>query len=45
VLLRATIDYGVARQRRCTKPSSGVKIVTIRAGATRVAALASLVLP
>jgi uncharacterized protein (TIGR02611 family) len=44
VLLRATIDYGVALQRRFTKASSGVKIVTILAGATVVAALAYLVL-
>jgi uncharacterized protein (TIGR02611 family) len=44
VLLRATIDYGVALQRRFSKASTGVKIVTVPAGAAVAAALAYLVL-
>ena len=43
-LLRATIDYGVAFQRRMSKASIGVRILATLAGAVVVAVLAFLVL-
>ena len=43
-LLRATIDYGVAFQRRMSKASIGVRILATLAGAVVLAALAFLVL-
>ena len=43
VLLRATIDHGVALQRRFSKASAGAKIAITLAGAAVIAVLAFLV--